>query len=51
MFAQVNHRNGVGLAFQNAVVLADGAGRAATGCSQSATSPRFANTRLTPRAR
>jgi hypothetical protein len=27
MFAEVNHRNGVGLVFQNAVVLADGTGR------------------------
>jgi hypothetical protein len=51
MFADVNHRNGVGWAFQNAVVLADGAGRAATGCSRSATSPRLANNGLTPRAR
>ena len=27
MFAEVKHRNGVGLVFQNAVVLADGTGR------------------------
>jgi hypothetical protein len=50
MFAHVNHRNGVGLVFQNAVVLADGTG-AATGSSRSATtSPRLANNGLTPRA-
>ena len=51
MFAHVNHRNGVGLVFQNAVVLADGTG-AASGSSQSATtSSRLANNGLTPRAR
>jgi hypothetical protein len=51
MFAEVNHRNGVGLVFQNAVVLADGTGRRDWVFTVATTSPRLANNGLTPRAR